>query len=66
MNDVKKLYRIPEKGMVLGVCAGIADYFSIDVNIVRILTVLFSVSGMGAVAYIVACFIMPIRPREDQ
>jgi len=63
MTESKKLYRIPEEGMILGVCSGIADYFDIDVNIVRILTVIFGISGAGFIAYIIAGFIMPIRPR---
>ncbi len=35
-----RLYRIPQDGKMMGVCAGIADYFGICANIVRVLTVL--------------------------
>lgn len=32
-----KLYKLPQKGKVMGVCAGIADYFDIKVGVVRFL-----------------------------
>ena len=34
-----KLYKIPQEGRCMGVCAGIADYLDIKVGVVRILTV---------------------------
>ena len=36
----KKLWRIPQQGMVKGVCAGIAHYLDVPVKLVRIITVL--------------------------
>lgn len=32
INLNKKLWRMPQKGMVRGVCAGIADYLDVPVN----------------------------------
>lgn len=40
INLNKKLWRMPQKGMVRGVCAGIADYLDVPVKLVRILVVL--------------------------
>ena len=40
INLNKKLWRIPQQGMVRGVCAGIANYFDVPVKLVRILVVL--------------------------
>ncbi|NVJ70367.1 MAG: envelope stress response membrane protein PspC [Alphaproteobacteria bacterium] len=34
-----KLYKIPQAGKVMGVCAGVADYFDIKVGVVRVLTI---------------------------
>lgn len=34
-----KLYKVPQEGSVMGVCAGIADYFDIKVGVVRFLAV---------------------------
>lgn len=46
--------------MLLGVCAGIAEYFDIDPNVVRVLWVLFCLAGgSGILGYIIATVIMP-------
>ena len=58
MNQ-KKLYRLREGRMICGVCAGVAEYFEVDPNVVRIGTVILSCMGMGIAAYIVAAIILP-------
>jgi phage shock protein C len=52
--DVKKLYRSRDQKMVAGVCGGIAEYFKVDVSIIRILWVLatFITAGVGVLVYI--------------
>ncbi|MGQ7108988.1 PspC domain-containing protein, partial [Escherichia sp. TWPC-MK] len=45
INLNKKLWRIPQQGMVRGVCAGIANYFDVPVKLVRILVVLSMALG---------------------
>ena len=52
--EVKKLYRSTEQKMVAGVCGGIAEYFKLDVSIIRILWVLatFITAGVGILVYI--------------
>ncbi len=40
VNLNKKLWRIPQQGMVKGVCAGIAHYLDVPVKLVRIPVVL--------------------------
>ncbi|GLR70660.1 envelope stress response membrane protein PspC [Agaribacter marinus] len=39
MNNGKKLYRDPKQGKIAGVCVGIAEFFGIEIWLVRILTV---------------------------
>jgi phage shock protein PspC (stress-responsive transcriptional regulator) len=59
----KTLKRIPEKGMIAGVIAGCAEYFAVDVTMLRIVFVLFVLATgffPGVVAYIIAILIMPI------
>jgi phage shock protein C len=59
----KKLYRINEGKMLCGVCTGIADYFTLDVSIVRLIFVLAGFAGgSGIIAYIAAAFIIPEKP----
>ena len=51
--------------MLLGVCAGIAEYFDIDPNVVRLLWVMFCLlGGSGILGYILAAVIMPSAYEE--
>ena len=51
--------------MLLGVCAGIAEYFDIDPNVVRLLWVMFCLpGGSGILGYIIAAVIMPSAYEE--
>ena len=62
MNDTgsKTLERKREGRMVAGVCAGIGDYFGIDVNIVRLIFAVACIFGfMGALVYLVAWAVLP-------
>lgn len=57
----KRLQRSSNK-MVAGVCAGIAEYLSLDVTIVRVAYVLisiFSAGFPGLVVYLILMFVMP-------
>ena len=60
---IRRLTRSRTEGKVAGVCAGIADYFDIDVVLVRAAWVVFSiVPGAiigGVLAYIAAWLIIP-------
>lgn len=60
MND-KRLYKSSVNSMICGVCGGIAEYFSVDPTLVRLLWVLFTCMscGTGLLAYIVAAIIIP-------
>ena len=57
----RRLTRNSQNAMVGGVCSGVADYFGLDATLVRVLTVLGVVFGLGsvAVAYIVAWVLLP-------
>ena len=48
----------------LGVCAGIADYTGIDLTVVRVVTVLGTVFGSGAllIAYVIIAWMAPAKP----
>ncbi len=57
---MKKLLRKQSNKMICGVCSGVADYFNLDVSLVRIGWVIFSCfAGSGLVAYIIAAVIVP-------
>lgn len=57
--EPKKLYRSRNK-MVCGVCAGVAEYINIDPTLVRLLWVLFGLTGgAGVLVYFIAAIVMP-------
>jgi phage shock protein C len=63
---VKRLYRSGKDRYIGGVAGGMAQYFGIDANLMRILLVLFAfVGGVGLVLYLVALFIVPENPSEE-
>ncbi len=61
-----KLYRLPNKGMISGVCAGIADYYSWDVGLVRIITVILGISFSPLIVslYVVGAVFLKSKPRD--
>ena len=63
-TEKKKLYRSRSDRMVSGVCGGMADYFSVDSTVVRLifaLAILLSFGG-GLLAYIICLVLMPLEP----
>ena len=59
------LRRIPERGWIAGVCAGIAEYFGWNVKLLRVALVVAVVLGAGAmiVVYLILWYVMdPIEP----
>ena len=69
MAQPKPLYKIPSQGKVSGVSAGLADYFEIDVTLMRLLmlgAIVFSGFIPGLVVYFVASAIMPDKDKEKK
>ncbi|PKH03815.1 envelope stress response membrane protein PspC [Psychromonas sp. MB-3u-54] len=65
----KRLYRNPENAKLAGVCAGIAEYFDIEVWLVRLLVVsafLFTAGFFVSLAYLVAYFTLDEIPEKQQ
>ena len=64
----RRLTRSRNKGTIAGVCAGMADYFGVDVVLMRLLWVLGAIAGAiigGVIAYVVAWIIMPEGSGEE-
>lgn len=64
----KKLYKSRHNKTLAGVCGGLADYFDIDVTIVRLIWVAFFFLSAGfpiLLAYIIAAFIIPEEPVDN-
>jgi phage shock protein PspC (stress-responsive transcriptional regulator) len=57
----RRLVRRSDDSMLGGVCSGVADYLGVDVTLIRLLTVLGAVFGLGSlvVAYVVLWIVLP-------
>lgn len=60
-NGSKVLMRPRDGRMLAGVCAGVADYFGLDVTLVRVIWAVLAVitGGAGILAYLVAWIMIP-------
>lgn len=63
----ERVYRSVQDKMIGGVCGGLADYFRVDVTLVRLiaLVALFA-GGVGFLAYLAAWLIIPVNPAEQK
>jgi phage shock protein C len=60
-GEYKRLYRSSSERMIAGVCGGLAEYFSIDPTVVRLLSVaaaFFNLPG-AVLAYLLVMLIVP-------
>ncbi len=66
-SESKVLMRSRDGRMLAGVCAGVADYFGLDVTLVRLIWAVVSVitGGAGVLAYLVAWIIIPDEGQES-
>jgi phage shock protein C len=65
----KKLYRSSKQRMIAGICGGLAEYFDMDVNIMRLLFVaisLLSVLFPMVIFYIIAWIIVPEEEKSKK
>ncbi len=60
----QRFYRDPHNGKLMGVCAGLADYFGWNVTFVRILAIIALIwfNAMALIAYFVLGFVLPTKP----
>lgn len=60
----QKLYRSRSKKMIAGVCGGLADYFDIDISLVRLIFVgiaLVTAIVPMMIFYLIAWIILPVE-----
>ena len=66
MNMIEKIYRSRREKMIGGVCGGLADYFSVDVTLVRLIVLVAGFAwGVGFLAYLAAWVVIPENPAEQ-
>ena len=62
----KRLYRSRTDKKIAGVCGGLGKYFNIDPTIVRIVCVILMLGwGIGLFTYVIAAFVIPEEPIEN-
>lgn len=63
-----RLHRNPRRGLIFGVCAGIAEYFAFDLTITRVLVVVacFFSFPLICAAYLILAFLLPVRSRDAE
>jgi phage shock protein C len=66
MQVNRRLYRCRHDRRIAGVASGVAEYFGLDVSLVRILWFLsFFVGGFGLLLYIGLWIIVPLEPFSE-
>jgi phage shock protein C len=61
----KRLLRLGDGRMVAGVCTGLAAYFKLDVNLVRLAFGVFTIFyGVGILIYLAAWAILPAEGQD--
>jgi phage shock protein PspC (stress-responsive transcriptional regulator) len=66
--DGRHLFQIREGGMLSGVCNGLAAYFGLDVTLVRVVFVVFTLltGGIGGAVYLVMMIVVPVAVTAEQ
>lgn len=60
MSTNKKLYRSSSDKIIAGVCGGLAEYFSVDATLIRIVFVALALAnGFGIILYLIMALIIP-------
>jgi len=62
-----RLYRDTRRGMIFGVCAGLAEYFAFDLKVTRVLTVVGALFAppVVCISYLVLGLMLPRRSDAD-
>ena len=61
----RKLWRMPDEGKLMGVCAGLAEYLDVPVRLLRIIVVLslfFGLFVFTVIAYFALGFVLDVKP----
>jgi len=62
---MKKLYRSAKSRILGGVCGGIGEFLNVDPTIIRLIWILFALSGIGIIFYFLAWLVIPRNPKHN-
>ena len=62
----QRFYRDRRNGKIMGVCAGLADYFGWNVTLIRVLAIIALIwfSALTFVIYFALGFLLPVKPKR--
>jgi len=61
---MKKIYRLEEGKKIAGICAGIADMYSLDVTVVRLIAIFFAILTTiwpAVITYLAGWYLIPVK-----
>lgn len=61
---MKKLYRSANNRVLGGVCGGMGEYLNVDPTIIRLVWILFALTGVGLIFYLLAWLVIPRNPKH--
>jgi phage shock protein PspC (stress-responsive transcriptional regulator) len=65
-GQARRLFRSRRQRILGGVCGGLAEYFRLDVILVRVLWLIFTLmGGAGVLAYVVMWIMVPPDPSQE-
>jgi phage shock protein C len=65
MDPTRKLYRSRSDRKLAGVCGGLAEFFSLDPTLIRVLFVVLALAGgSGIVIYLVMWIMVPSQSQD--
>lgn len=63
MHEPRKLYRAAHGALFMGVCGGIAEYFNLDPNMMRLIFIVLAFcGGLGVWVYLAGSLLLPKEP----
>ena len=64
MAKSKYLYRDIDNAKISGVCAGLSDYFDLDITLVRVLWVVLTFFGVGSLLIVYLILSLVVEPKN--
>lgn len=67
MSSSKRFCRSKSNSMICGVCGGLAEYFNVDSNLVRLIFIfIFLIAPILILGYLIACLLIPQRNEKGE
>ncbi len=65
----KRLYRSEDNKIIAGILGGVGEYYDTDPTLIRLIYILIAISTAivpAVLGYIIACLIVPKRPKSGE